>query len=289
MHQVVIFLSTFLLVISMIIPVYAAVQSVSLEKGFYTNEESLVFVGEEQEGKKSVFVIIRGPGGDFIGMVSDPASDNDGLFSTIPRQVDVFFETRGTYNATAFTDDQKESEGVSIELEYDGNRVSQHEDFVLTLKPIEDKTITKGQTLSFKAAVTDSSLDRLFFSLEKNPPSGASINNSTGQFTWTPSASQGNAVGVQYNFDIVVERGAQKDNEPITITVKDPVVTQPGDNSKDDPKTNDEPKELGIASFTATMIMSPTRAYLLLVPPNTRIHSTRFAPLLSATSNLDCI
>ena len=96
MHQNVILFSTFLLVISMMVPAYAAVQSVALEKSFYTNEESMAFVGIEKEGKKSVFVIIRGPGGDFIGMLSDPASDNDGSFSTIPRAVDVFFKTRGT-------------------------------------------------------------------------------------------------------------------------------------------------------------------------------------------------
>ena len=161
MHQNIILFSTFLLVVSMIVPAYAVVESFELEKSFYTNEESLAFVGVEKEGKKSVFIIIRGPGGDFIGMVSDPASDNDGKFATIPRAVDVFFKTRGTYNATAFTDDQKEEEGISIQLEYDGTKVSQHEDFILSLKPIEDKTITEGDTLSFTATVTDSSLDEL--------------------------------------------------------------------------------------------------------------------------------
>jgi hypothetical protein len=39
-------------------------------------------------------------------------------------------------------------------------------------------------------------------------------------------------------------------------------------------------------SFIATTILSPTRAYLFPVPPNTRIQSTSLAPLLSATDNL---
>ena len=76
-----------------------------------------------------------------------------------------------------------------------------------------------------------------------------------GQFTWTPSAAQGNVNGIQYNFDIVVEKGAQKDSESITITVKDPVVTQPKDDEpKDEPKEEpkDEPKEGDIASFVDT-------------------------------------
>jgi len=43
--------------------------------------------------------------------------------------------------------------------------------------------------------------------------------------------------------------------------------------------------ECGMASLTDTTIMSPTRAYLLRVPPSTRIHKTFFAPELSATSS----
>jgi hypothetical protein len=246
--------SVFSLVVLMIFPAYAAVESVSLEKSFYTDEELMTFVGIEETGKKSVFVVIRGPGGDFVGMLSDPASDTDGSFSTIERPVENYFTSSGLYNATAFTDDQHEKDGLTIFLVYDGNKVSEKEDYVLTLKTISDKTVTEGKTLSFSASVTDSSLDKLIFSLDKNPPSGASINSETGQFTWTPTASQGNANGIQYTFDIVVEKGAQNDHESITITVKDPVETQPTqpkDDPKDEPKeeTKDEPKELGIASF----------------------------------------
>ena len=240
------FFSVFSLVFLMIFPAYAAVESVSLEKSFYTDEESMVFVGVEDTGKKSVFIVIRGPGGNYIDMVSDPASDNDGSFSTFPRAVEKFFTSGGTYNATAFTDDQKEKDGISILLEYDGNKVAEVADYVLSLKTIADRTVTEGKTISFSASVTDSSLDKLTFSLDKNPPIGASIDPKTGQFIWTPSASQGNANGIQYNFDIVVEKGAQKDNESIIITVKDPVESQPTE-PKEEPKT--EPKESAIASF----------------------------------------
>ena len=44
---------------------------------------------------------------------------------------------------------------------------------------------------------------------------------------------------------------------------------------------------LGVASLTETTILSPTEAYLLLVPPKTRITKTSFAPVLSATFILD--
>ena len=248
--QQVLFFSVFSLVVMMIFPAYAEVESISLEKPFYTDEEEFVFVGVESTGKQSVFVVLRGPGGNYIDMVSDPASDNDGVFSTIPRVVEKFFTSSGIYNATAFGSDQKEKDGISIILQYDGNKVFEKEDFVLSLKPIPDRTVTEGEQVSFTVTVSDSSLDDLVFSLEKNPPAGASIDRDNGKFTWTPSVSQGNANGLQYFFDIVVEKGAQRDSESVILTVKDPVVSQP-DQPKDEPK--DEPKDtsenLGIASF----------------------------------------
>src|SRR3954469_7567377 len=45
----------------------------------------------------------------------------------------------------------------------------------------------------------------------------------------------------------------------------------------------------GAASFTDTTMMSPTPAKRRFEPPSTLMHWTRFAPLLSATSRLDCI
>jgi len=252
MHQLFLF-SVFSLVVLMIFPAYAAVDSFSLAKPFYTNEESFVFVGQEDTGKQSVFVVIHGPGGQYMNMASDPSSDNDGQFSTIPRVVEDFFKSSGIYNATAFTGDQTKDDGISILLQYDGNKVFEKEDFVLSLKPIPDRTVTEGESISFTAEVTDSSLGNLVFSLDKNPPPGTSINPSTGQFTWTPTATQGNPNGILYSFDIVVEKGAQRDSESIIITVKDPEVvqpTQPKDESKEEPKEpKDQSRGLGIASF----------------------------------------
>ncbi|MNF30703.1 hypothetical protein D3C84_114520 [compost metagenome] len=43
----------------------------------------------------------------------------------------------------------------------------------------------------------------------------------------------------------------------------------------------------GVASLIDTTILSPTEAYLLLVPPKTRIVKTSLAPVLSATFSLD--
>ena len=43
----------------------------------------------------------------------------------------------------------------------------------------------------------------------------------------------------------------------------------------------------GVASLTETTILSPNEAYLRFVPPKTRMVNTSFAPVLSATFNLD--
>src|SRR6188474_1487981 len=45
----------------------------------------------------------------------------------------------------------------------------------------------------------------------------------------------------------------------------------------------------GAASLTDTTITSPTPATRRFEPPSTLMHWTRLAPLLSATSRLDCI
>ena len=236
----------------MMVPAYANVSSVSLIKSFYTEEENIAFEGTETTGQQSVFVIIRDPSGEFQGMVSDPVSDPDGMFSTIPRPVDSYFRSVGIYNATAFTDEQKEEQGLTIQLEFDGTKVFLVEDVVLALRSISDKTVQEEKTLSFTAQLTES-IDDVEFSLEKNPPAGASINSKTGKFTWTPTKSQ--APG-NYVFDIVVVKGALEDRESIKITVTEkpepvsqptqPKPTQPEEPEPTQPK--DEPLQIP-ASF----------------------------------------
>jgi len=228
----------FSLFVLMMAPAHASVTSMSLEKSFYTNDESFKLIGT-QDGKEVVFIIIRDASGDFKGMLSDPRQ-YQGEFSAIPRPVSDFFENDGIYNATAFTGDQKEEEGFTIKLEFNGKKVFEVPDFVLQLKTIADKLVEVEKTISFTVSLTDSSIEGAVFSLEKNPPIGATIDPSSGKFVWTVSKSQGNIQDVPYEFDIVVNRGAQEDRETITITIKQAYV---------EPEKQPEPKELGIASF----------------------------------------
>ncbi|MEE8181473.1 MAG: CFI-box-CTERM domain-containing protein [Nitrosopumilaceae archaeon] len=234
----------FSLLVLMMAPAYASVTSLSLEKSFYTTDEKFGFIGT-MEGADSIFVIIRDASGNFKGMLSDPSGIDE--FDVIPRPVSNFFTHAGIYNATAFTGDEKEEDGFTIQLEFDGNKVFEVPNFLLQLKTIVDKTVEVEKTISFTASLTDSSIEGAVFSLEKNPPTGATIDPSSGKFIWTVSKSQGNIQDVPYKFDIVVNLGAQEDRETITITVKQAYVEP---EKEPEPKqTTSEPKELGIASF----------------------------------------
>ena len=113
------FLAVFSLFVLMLSPAYATVTSLSLEKSFYTTDENIVFVGT-QNATDVIFVIIRDSNGNFEGMLSDP-TPQEGEFSVIPRQVPNFFQNSGFYNATAFADTEKENEGFTIKLEFDGD------------------------------------------------------------------------------------------------------------------------------------------------------------------------
>src|SRR3970040_107333 len=228
------------LLIIMVNPVYAIMASFTLEKDIYTDEESIVFVGTESEGHKMISVALYNPNGKFVNMLGDPSSDLDGTFATTPKRVDNLFTTTGRYNATGFID--KISEGITIFLNYDGNRVSIVPNFVLDLIRIGNKSVTEKQPLSFSASVTDSSLKDLVFKLDKNPPTGAAIDSKTGVFSWTPTEAQGPGA---YLFDIVVSKGPLEDRETITVTVN--TVSSPPSSSEPEPvsKTPDfiDPKK----------------------------------------------
>jgi len=206
----------FSLFVLMIAPAYANVTSLSLEKSFYTTEETFKFSGT-QDGKDVVYVIIRDATGSFRGMLSDPRQ-NEGEISIIPRPVTNFFLLEGIYTVTAFTDEQKEENGFIIKLKFDGEKIFEIPYIVLNLKSISDKVVEIEKTISFTASLTDSSIEDAVFSLH-NEPRGATIDPSSGKFVWTVSKSQGNIIDVIYNFDIVVNKGSQEDRENFTITI----------------------------------------------------------------------
>ena len=240
-------LSLFLI---MLVPVYAEVSEFSIEKKFYTNEEGLIFVGTEDEGRKLVSVLMTDPNGKESMLVSS-ISNSDGIFQTVPKNVDDFFSIIGTYQFTAFTI-QKDN-GKIISLEYDGNKVSEPVKHVLQLNSIQDNIVEVERTITFTASITDSSIINAVYTLEDAPISAA-IDPVTGKFVWTPSKSYGSFEDVIYNFDIIVTVGDKEDRENISITVKkafDEPVVEPKVEPVVEPKVEPvvEPTKSIVASF----------------------------------------
>ncbi len=235
----------------MLVPAYANVTSLSFEKNFYTLNEDFKFIGTQDEGD-IVFVIIRDAFGKYKGMLSDP-TQNQGEFSVIPRSITIFFDNIGIYNATAFTDQQKEANGITMIVEFDGEKVFEVPKYVLQLNSISDRIIDVEKTITFTVSIKDTSVTDAVFSLSGEPV-GATIDSESGKFVWTPSKSQGNIHDVYYNFDIIVNSGSQSDKENIQITVKKAYdepekEPEPIKEIKAEPKPISEPIELEVASF----------------------------------------
>jgi hypothetical protein len=206
-------LSLFLIII---VPVYAEVNEISIQKNFYTIDEGIVFVGAENEGNKMVNIVMVNPNGKESYLVG-AMSNSEGIFETMPKNVDSFFSMIGTYQFTAFT--IQKNDGVNISLEFDGNRVLKNIILPLQLNQIQDKISEVEKTISFTASITDNSITNEVYSLE-NAPIDAIIDDITGKFVWTPSKSYGSFEDVIYNFDIIVKANNQEDRENISIIIK---------------------------------------------------------------------
>ncbi len=118
------------------------------------------------------------------------------------------------------------------------------------LNAIGNQTAQVGVELSFIAAATDADVPAnvLSFSLDAGAPAGATINSSTGAFSWTPTAGQTgpNPVTVRVTDD---GTPALSDFETITIDVSDVVTNLPPVLDPIGDKTVDE---LALLTFTAT-------------------------------------
>ena len=216
----------------MLVPVYADITEISIEKNFYTIDEKIVFVGNEDEGNKMINVVMINPNGKESYLVG-AMSNSEGVFQTLPKSVKDVFSVIGSYQFTAFT--IQKNNGITIVLEYDGNRVLQPTKSTLQLNSIEDKIIEVEKTITFTASINDDSITDVVYSLE-NAPKDATIDSITGKFIWTPSKSHGSFKDVSYNFDIIVNVEEQEDRENITIIVKkaydEPVIEPEVEESK---------------------------------------------------------
>ena len=117
------------------------------------------------------------------------------------------------------------------------------------LASVGSRSVDELASLAFTATATDGDViggtaDTLEFSLGAGAPTGASINQNTGAFSWTPSESQDGTHAIT----IQVEDGAgATDSEAVTVTVsevnEDPVLNPIGPKSVN---------QLEALTFTAT-------------------------------------
>jgi len=134
----------------------------------------------------------------------------------------------------------------------------------LVLASIGNKTVNEGSMLTFTAEATDADIpaNTLTYSLV-GAPSGASINATTGVFTWTPTEAQGPD---SYTFTVRVSDGALTDEEIITVTVNEvnqaPVLAAIGNKMVD---------EESLLTFTAVSMDAD-------LPANTLTYSLVGAP-----------
>jgi len=164
------------------------------------------------------------------------------------------FSTDLIYDATIFE--------PRLEIEYSAANTAP------VLAAIGNKTVNEESLLTFTASASDAQGDPLTYSLVGSPV-GATINATTGVFTWAPMEAQGPG---SYTFSVRVSDGALSDEEEITVTVNEvnvaPVLAAIGNKTVD---------EANLLTFTAV-------ATDVDIPANTLTYSLVGAPV-GATIN----
>ena len=223
----------FSLIVLMIIPAYADVDFAEINKETFTRDDKFTISGTVSDAER-VLILATFKGENERKNLN--AFSDGGIFKFIPVSADSWITSTGDYTINVFTEFQTPQSGIFIKLIYKDGIVSLVPDYVVELKLIGNKQVEEEKNLSFTASITDSSVEEEY-SLN-NAPGGATINSSTGVFSWTPTKSQ---VGA-YIFDVIVKSGPLEDRESIIVTVN-------GKPEQTQTEPEPEPKELGIASF----------------------------------------
>ena len=152
----------------------------------------------------------------------------------------------GTYQLTATATDNDNLSTTSAPVTITVN--PQNDDQAPVLAPIGNKTVDELTALTFTAVATDADAsDSITYSLV-NAPAGATINGTTGAFSWTPTEAQGPG---SFRFTVRAKDNhtpySMTADETIVVTVNEvnaaPTITAIG---------NKTVNELAALTFTAT-------------------------------------
>jgi hypothetical protein len=157
---------------------------------------------------------------------TDP--DGDDLLITAPAGLPDWLDLTDNQNGTATLTGNPDGTDLgphTIVLQVDDGTTETPQEFTITvaavnqapvLANIPDQTGTVDTPVTFTAEATDATGQELTFTLGDEPPAGASIDEETGVFTWTPTAPGTFTVSV-----IVSDDGtpALTDQQDVTITV----------------------------------------------------------------------
>ncbi|PYI87545.1 MAG: hypothetical protein DME26_05830, partial [Verrucomicrobia bacterium] len=159
-------------------PVLGAVASQSVDEGS-TLTVAVTAVDVDQPANTLTFSLVSSPSGAGI-------NPSTGVFTWTPTEA----QGPGTYT-------------IRVRVADNGSpNLSDTNSFIVAVNEVNsapvlgalaNRTINEGSTLSFAATATDPDIpvNALTYSLEPGAPSGASINPSTGAFSWTPTEAQG--------------------------------------------------------------------------------------------------
>lgn len=144
------------------------------------------------------------------GAVFDPLT---GVFSWTPSET----QGPGTYSVSFTVVDN----GIQPLSDTETVTISVNEfNLAPVLSPVGDKTVNEQTTITFQARASDPDVpaQTLTFSLGSGAPTGATIDASTGIFSWIPSESRGPGT---YPVTVIVSDSILTHSETITITVNE--------------------------------------------------------------------
>ena len=165
-----------------------------------TNENQLLqftITGTDPDGDSLTYYSLNLPGGANLNSTT-------GVVTWTP-----LYTQSGVYPITFYVTDGNLTANQTINITV--NNI----DRAPILNTITDQTTNINQLLQFTITATDPDGDSLtYYSL--NLPSGATINATTGTFTWTPTYTQSGT----YKTNFIVSDGTLSNNETISIIVK---------------------------------------------------------------------